>query len=69
MPCQASRLTLELAWVRIQRLQEISDDDAFAEGIDSETDENGLTAEHRQLGGSPICGGSRTGLRCNPAKH
>ncbi|TPL40636.1 hypothetical protein [Mesorhizobium sp. B2-4-6] len=42
MPRWASRLTLPVTDVRVQRLQEINDDDAIAEGVD----QNGATAGH-----------------------
>jgi hypothetical protein len=37
MPRKASRLTLTVKWVQIQRLQDISETDAIAEGVDAVT--------------------------------
>jgi len=57
MPKWAARIWDRVISIRVERLQSISEEDAFAEGIDTEMDETYLAAEHYQLGGSPVLGG------------
>lgn len=54
MPRKFSRITLEITNIRVQRIQDISELDAFAEGIDTEYDKNYLLAEHHSLAGVPV---------------
>jgi hypothetical protein len=58
LPREAARIFLEVKSVRIERIQEISYDDMAAEGISFEDNEDFNMAEHYQIGGSPIQGGS-----------
>jgi hypothetical protein len=57
LPRWAARITLKIRSVKIQRLKSIPDMDTFYEGIDTEGYDYNL-AEHYQIGGSPIQGGS-----------
>lgn len=57
MPKFAARVWDKIVAIRVERLQDISENDALEEGIDTETDETYLAAEHYQLGGSPVRGG------------
>lgn len=57
MPKEACRLKLEILSIRVERLHDITEEECFREGIDADN-EDYQAAEHYQIGGSPIQGGS-----------
>jgi hypothetical protein len=58
MPRKAARIFLEVKEVRVERLQRISYEDMNAEGFDLDDNEDFNMAEHYQIAGSPIEGGT-----------
>jgi hypothetical protein len=56
LPHKLARLHLEITNIRVERLQEITDNDCIDEGV-TETDFY-YEAEHYSIGGSPLQGGS-----------
>lgn len=57
MPRVAARIFLKVTGIKVQRIQDITEDECLEEGIDEESGDY-LKAEHYQEGGSPIQGGS-----------
>lgn len=57
MPKDACRIRLEIQSISVERLQDITEEGAFQEGIDTQGNDY-CAAEHYQLGGVPIQGGS-----------